>query len=573
MREDDGLPTKICYRCLYSTELFSEFRDGVHECERKLKEFILSLAAQPVEIADAPLQNAESQQTHSDSIHQNDIVIIDPTKCYESSADEDDDDNEQDTTDDNNTHSHNTSGEQMNYELLASMYNRLSLPSIEPNRSNEQHAINLTSGSVDPTDAFQNVFFCKYCECCFAHREHCEAHETNNHDPATPYVCNFCSYRSNTRFQVITHIKQAHQLDKPYVCVQCNKNFGRRADLKKHAVSHTGTRPFQCPICNKTFSRKTNVTKHIKIHDPKTKTYSCQYCSRSFNTNNDLLRHERTHSKESLNSSQLKQEAFIQQPHMHIQGNLNQHAQSNYWSESPYSEAKMQQTLLDAYGGSVNFIQQTQNTITQPYQTTPKIEQPHQATPKNEPKYSIKCTMSSDADGTHIPKLKLTKHIQKSFPCEKCEKTFGSMSSLKNHKRIHSNTQLKRTTQPMCCSVCSKKFKTKREFDRHSLTHTTSDAKFQCSVCKKQFLRRDKLVRHEKIHTNRKNTIALPESAFLPENLKRSSQLHLMDQKSTSVTQYKQQQQLLPQQQQQEFKPEIFRPQFYAEYDLSQTNL
>lgn len=49
----------------------------------------------------------------------------------------------------------------------------------------------------------------------------------------------------------------------------CNKHFGRRADLRKHGVSHTGIRPFSYPICGKAFSRKTNVTNHMKVHEGK----------------------------------------------------------------------------------------------------------------------------------------------------------------------------------------------------------------------------------------------------------------------------------------------------------------
>lgn len=527
MRKDDGLPTNICHSCLYSTEQFYEFRRGVHSCERQLREFIQTLAIQTVNVDAITMPSGQSQQTLDESDEQNDVVVIDPMKCYETSAGEESDG---DVVEVNPVES----ADKAKYELLATMYNRLALP---PSATGSPIAPN--PSAIDATDNFRNILFCKYCEAAFTDRKQCEAHEKNNHDPVSPFACNFCPFRCETRFNVIAHIKQYHEPEKPYICVQCNKNFGRRADLKKHAVMHTGIRPFECPVCKKTFSRKSNVVKHMKTHAQQTvpveppKTHQCEICSSRFTNHEELNEHQLQHIQERY--AQMQMEAWNQ-------AQLYQKMQQQQQLQQPQQQQPFTPDISQAAAPTMT--------------TTPS---------KAEPKYSIQCTPSTG--GSHIPKLKLTKQ---KFACDKCEKVFATPTSLKSHKRVHA------VLKPPKCITCNILFKTKRELQRHNLTHAnesskttksskpknTNQKKFQCSVCEKQFLRRDKLINHEKIHKNRKKTAALPESAFLPENLKRT---HNMDNRSAEMSQLNDANHL------QQLTPDMFRPQFYAEYDLSQT--
>lgn len=440
LSKEDGLPTNICHRCLYNTELFSEFREGVHHCERKLQDFVLSLAGRST---DAPrpqwhLDDIMHDQQESSEFCMNNVVVIDPLKCYESSEGDssgDEDDSPQ-AVEQHSGISHTQT------DQLQSNNNR---QTAEPRRS-----LYFTQ-----TKPLRNVCFCKYCEAAFAHRKDCEAHELSKHDPIMPHVCNFCPYRCDNAVDFIAHVR-LHDPERPYFCTQCNKNFGRRADLRKHGVSHTGIRPFACPVCGKAFSRKTNVTNHMKVHESK------------------------------------------------------QPAQT-----MPSAPTQFDQSY--PYGGFVPAYPPYQD---QGYQV-------EQYSPTKNAVYS-KCTIKSDAHS--IPKLKIK--LTKPAPAA------GAASDLRQFP----------------CLTCKKAFKTKRDLARHTQTH--SGIKFQCSVCPKGFARRDKLVRHEKIHKKSK-TAALPESAFLLENLKRGSH-YSAENKQRSINEQPYQ--------------EVYRPQFYAEYDLSENN-
>lgn len=454
MLKDDGLPTNICHRCLYNTEIFSDFRDGVHQCERKLQDFVLSLASRSNDVIPSEwhLDNIMHDQHQSSDFQQNDVVIIDPLKCYVSS-DNDSDDEET---------AENQPPAAFNKELPHPVLHN---PISDSSRSH----LNDIPVVYDPKP-LRNVCFCKYCEAAFAQRHECDAHEQSNHNPIMPHICRFCGFQCDNQVNFIAHIRKLHDAERPYYCAQCNKNFGRRADLRKHGVSHTNIRPFSCPICAKTFSRKTNVTNHMKVHEDKK------------NTSGDSVRSQKTPVK----------------------------TKSTFPNYQPMLSEGYPQSY-QPYANQSYHIQQLSPS-------------------KQENAIYSKCNVKSEPNTIPKLKLKLTKPFQ-SVPVARFN-----------------------------CATCKKPFKTKRDLDRHSQIH--NGMKFQCSYCQKGFARRDKLVRHEKIHTNRNKTAALPESAFLVENLKRTHFTLTSEQKSSPST-------LIEKHTSQ---PDTFRPKFYAEYDLSETN-
>lgn len=457
MKKNDGLPTNICHRCLYNTELFSEFRDGVHQCEQKLQDFILTLASHSSDVTPTQwnLDDILNDQHESNEFYPNSVVVIDPLKCYVSSDQE---------SDGNETVEIPRHGSELSNDSLKTMSSTIT------QRDNSRNLLNeSTKFGFEDIRPLRNVSFCKYCEAAFVHRHDCETHQ-DSHDPIMPHACNFCPFRCANQQDFIGHIKQFHDPIRPYFCTQCNKNFGRRADLRKHAVSHTGIRPFSCPVCGKSFSRKTNVTNHMKVHESKKHT-----------NKEPTHRHEKTQLAKSTPT------------------NIGYPAIDPF--QQPYQPYASQSYQMDQF-----------------------------VPPKPENAIYSKCTVKS-APNT-IPKLKL-----------KLKKTVVAT-----------------TLKKFSCGTCKKSFKTKRDHDRHSQIHT--GMKFHCSICQKGFARRDKLVRHEKIHANRNKTAALPESAFLPENLKRS---HFSTDHKSSPT-------ISSHIDKPIFTPDTFRPQFYAEYDLSETN-
>lgn len=554
----------------------------MHDCERKLQNFVISLGLKTVEKVPnmqilPPINILSEQVTDESDLTQNEnVIIIDPTKCYASSSE-----NEEDTVDPNLNDemclTSNLSGEKSNQTFM---------PRI--NKTNKP-------------EGFRNVFFCQYCETAFVTREQCEQHESIGHDPFAPNVCNFCDFRCTSRVTVIAHIKECHEPEKPFICVQCNKKFGRRSDLKKHSICHTGIRPFICGVCNKTFSRNTNLTKHLKIHEG-LKPYVCQQCPRSFSARCDLQRHERIHSENSkpfqctkCPSAFMRRDKLLHHERKHLSNeekvNPTVDLENMVISLNPFHE--MEQQSFDAAFTAPNdtltsvTISSSSATETSPEKQTSQISQLNNALLLSNQGFPIPDHFKEDVlypnhvTGDAISftpnQPKKAKELPKTLACDKCPKKFSKPSALQNHKNVHLKRMI---AAPSVCNFCNKTFKSKKELDRHMLIHT-GIKKFQCVVCLKRFLRKDKLVRHEKIHNknsqpspylhstfNKMEPILPLKSPFLPNTSE--SGLNAVNFKNEALSvnpELQQHQQQYPEiyYPQQQFFPQPMRPQFYTE--------
>lgn len=69
----------------------------------------------------------------------------------------------------------------------------------------------------------------------------------------------------------------------------CNREFGRKENIKSHIQTHLGDRQFRCNHCNKDFVRGHDLKRHSKIHTG-TKAYAC-LCGNAFARHDALTRH------------------------------------------------------------------------------------------------------------------------------------------------------------------------------------------------------------------------------------------------------------------------------------------
>ncbi|KAK9464062.1 uncharacterized protein V1516DRAFT_632682 [Lipomyces oligophaga] len=76
------------------------------------------------------------------------------------------------------------------------------------------------------------------------------------------YICNYngCNKQFGRRYNIRTHI-QTHLSDKPHSCPVCSARFVRQHDLRRHEKIHEDARPFVCP-CGKSFARQDALSRH-----------------------------------------------------------------------------------------------------------------------------------------------------------------------------------------------------------------------------------------------------------------------------------------------------------------------
>ncbi|PAV71105.1 hypothetical protein WR25_11294 [Diploscapter pachys] len=112
---------------------------------------------------------------------------------------------------------------------------------------------------------------------------------------AHPY---FNSEASSNR--MIRTSRPVKEKKRPFRCEMCRYSFGKRSDLKRHYLIHTGERPHKCHICGKAFRVKSALKDHLRIHenerDNNADQPTCTVCNKPFYSRSALILHMRQHS-------------------------------------------------------------------------------------------------------------------------------------------------------------------------------------------------------------------------------------------------------------------------------------
>lgn len=239
-------------------------------------------------------------------------------------------------------------------------------------------------------------------------------------------------------------------------CSVCKKKLGRKQELKRHMLLHTGEKPFSCPVCEKRFIQKSNLKSHIVTHLDSVDTF---------------LRHQKPSEKdvegEGLSTNSMD--------------NSSDTDDDEAWN--PPASTSSLHTEAEA-DGDRNSQDQIKDKSTDGQNPFPFFKSFQEARDDQSTLELLNQALNESKE-----RGKTTE-----YQCPICTKTFGRMENLRRHLLIHTGEK------PFSCTVCNKCFTLKQHLKLHMVVHT-GEKQFNCSICTRTFNRKDNLRSHMKVHS------------------------------------------------------------------------
>lgn len=103
-------------------------------------------------------------------------------------------------------------------------------------------------------------------------------------------TCDQCKYCTNNPHSLTLH-KRTHSGERPYSCEWCLYQSTNMSNLRKHQLAHTGEKNFVCSDCGKKYICKRSLMDHISSVHHQLRPYQCQECENTYTTRNILRKH------------------------------------------------------------------------------------------------------------------------------------------------------------------------------------------------------------------------------------------------------------------------------------------
>lgn len=274
-----------------------------------------------------------------------------------------------------------------------------------------------TSWNIAEDDSEKDGYKCGWesCDMYFNCPEDLAQHISDSHicqDKNSVYRCNWngCIRQGkavNCRDTLLSHIG-THIPCKSHKCDVCGKEFSRVDHLRIHIRSHTGEKPYPCLVagCNKSFTNSSDRHKHSKRHqDDKPFVCHVEGCNKKYTDPSSLRVHKRLHA------------------HGSVQNNLNLKDSNSF----PLKKAAKFSNVCKPYACTFEGCNKRY--------TDPSSLRVHKRL------HAHSSIQNNSKDSNYSP-LSEFSDIYKPYACtvEGCDKSYRDPSSLRKHKRSHTQS-------------------------------------------------------------------------------------------------------------------------------------
>ncbi|XP_063706654.1 zinc finger protein 184-like [Culicoides brevitarsis] len=336
---DDGLPSKLCEKCIMRLKVAFDFKKESHSADTNFRQFIAKVNAQFQELTiinetstnDSDLEllvtansvsAAKPEKSQSQSFVQGvrlqpqstnlPTTVVHQVPAQEApkeeiySFDMVEDEQEAEEIEEETIEEYHTVAEspQVVYIAIDNQNFNEQQNSVKEQKTNEN--------PVKPPKEAGKEHYCSQCDKSFSTKTNLFRHVAT-HDGRRPYVCNVCQ----KRFSQNSSLKQHHLLhtgEKPYKCSVCEQSFTQSKSLTFHMRRHTGEKPFRCEICNTMFRQKDGLKRHILLkHEKKEprEIFSCDICTKVLFSRYSLANHKRKHANKDKSSDKGEEKVSV----------------------------------------------------------------------------------------------------------------------------------------------------------------------------------------------------------------------------------------------------------------------
>jgi KRAB domain-containing zinc finger protein len=372
------------------------------------------------------------------------------------------------------------------------------------------------------------------------------------------YKCEFCTYKSQTRNNVVRHITVIHRKEKNYHCSDCGMRYSEQKSLKKHISKNTFARPDgnKMLLCSRFTTLPSEASKLLK-KDEDSKYFNCLKCSYASSSLLASKRHvERIHLTTKRLICNICKEGFSWKPEVARHYEL-EHNDTVGGVSGPkvFDSAKLKCQMCPYTSSSRNYLQRHFKLVHlkernflcaecgNRYSNKRSLDLhiSKSTVTKNDRTCVLRCSKFRKLPSQVIELIKKNEEFNE-FNCLQCDYKSSILDLTKRHvERVHLNSNR------IICNTCNKDFPSKPKLIFHlakdhndmSLCENVTDIStldpgpYQCEQCSYSSPNISRLKRHVRaIHLNEKNYLCSDCGKCFSEN--KSLKTHVANNTLTS---------------------------------------